>query len=58
MEMFTVARGMGGKLAYPSIVLLLKQGVCSIQMRRSTVVGGDGKSVLDNIRTSYGTFLR
>lgn len=28
------------------------------QMRRSTVVGGDGKSVLDNIRTSYGTFLR
>lgn len=29
-----------------------------LQMRRSTVVGGDGKSVQDNIRTSYGTFLR
>ena len=28
------------------------------QMRRSTVVGQGGKSVEDNIRTSYGTFLR
>ena len=28
------------------------------QMRKSTVVGQGGKSVLDNIRTSYGTFLR
>jgi len=27
-------------------------------MRRSTVVGQGGKSVLDNIRTSFGTFLR
>ena len=27
-------------------------------MKRSTVVGGNGDSVLDNIRTSYGTFLR
>ena len=27
-------------------------------MRRSTVVGSGGKSVEDNIRTSYGTFLR
>ncbi|KAK9812070.1 hypothetical protein WJX73_002934 [Symbiochloris irregularis] len=32
--------------------------VAKPQMRRSTVVGGDGKSVQDNIRTSYGTFLR
>lgn len=30
----------------------------NVQMRRSTVVGADGKSVTDNIRTSYGTFLR
>lgn len=29
-----------------------------LQMRRSTVVGANGKSVTDNIRTSYGTFLR
>ena len=28
------------------------------QMRRSTVVGEGGKSVLDTIRTSRGTFLR
>ncbi|MEW5315416.1 MAG: hypothetical protein WDW38_006847 [Sanguina aurantia] len=28
------------------------------QMRRSTVVGAGGKSVEDNYRTSYGTFLR
>ena len=28
------------------------------QMRRSTVVGAGGKSVLDTIRTSRGTFLR
>lgn len=27
-------------------------------MKRSTVVGAHGESVLDNIRTSYGTFLR
>ncbi|KFM24033.1 Prolyl 4-hydroxylase subunit alpha-1 [Auxenochlorella protothecoides] len=27
-------------------------------MQRSTVVGLGGKSVLDNVRTSYGTFLR
>lgn len=27
------------------------------QMRRSTVVGPNGTSVTDNIRTSYGTFL-
>lgn len=26
-------------------------------MRRSTVVGEDGRSVEDSIRTSYGTFL-
>lgn len=32
--------------------------VAKPQMRRSTVVGGDGKSVEDHIRTSYGTFLR
>jgi len=30
----------------------------SAQMRRSTVVGAEGESVTDNIRTSYGTFLR
>ncbi len=29
-----------------------------MQMRRSTVVGAGGKSVLDTIRTSRGTFLR
>lgn len=29
-----------------------------LQMQRSTVVGLGGKSVLDNVRTSYGTFLR
>ena len=29
-----------------------------MQMRRSTVVGPNKKSVTDNIRTSYGTFLR
>lgn len=28
------------------------------QMRRSTVVGANGSSVTDGIRTSYGTFLR
>lgn len=28
------------------------------QMKRSTVVGEGGKSVEDNYRTSYGTFLR
>ena len=28
------------------------------QMRRSTVVGANGSSVRDGIRTSYGTFLR
>lgn len=27
-------------------------------MRRSTVVGANGSSVTDGIRTSYGTFLR
>lgn len=27
-------------------------------MRRSTVVGANGSSVTDSIRTSYGTFLR
>jgi hypothetical protein len=27
-------------------------------MKRSTVVGAGGKSVTDNIRTSYGTFIR
>lgn len=27
-------------------------------MKRSTVVGVNGSSVRDNIRTSYGTFLR
>jgi len=29
----------------------------AMQMRRSTVVGPNGSSVTDNIRTSYGTFL-
>lgn len=29
-----------------------------MQMRRSTVVGKGGAGVEDNIRTSYGTFLR
>ncbi len=29
-----------------------------MQMRRSTVVGANGSSVRDGIRTSYGTFLR
>ena len=29
-----------------------------LQMKRSTVVGAGGKSVEDNYRTSYGTFLR
>lgn len=28
------------------------------QMKRSTVLGADGSSVEDNVRTSYGTFLR
>jgi hypothetical protein len=28
-----------------------------LQMKRSTVVGVDGKSVLDDYRTSYGTFV-
>lgn len=41
--------------------LLLKQVEVSfflaMQMRRSTVVGPNGSSVTDNIRTSYGTFL-
>ena len=27
-------------------------------MRRSTVVGSHGESVVDNYRTSYGTFIR
>jgi hypothetical protein len=38
-----------------------KGNACQIwlhaQMRRSTVVGGDGRSVTDPIRTSYGAFL-
>ena len=29
-----------------------------LQMRRSTVVGAEGKSVQDNIRTSYGAFIK
>ena len=29
-----------------------------VQLRRSTVVGSGGESVVDNYRTSYGTFLR
>lgn len=31
---------------------------CFLQMRRSTVVGAGGESVEDQIRTSYGTFLK
>jgi hypothetical protein len=30
----------------------------SVQMRKSTVIGPEGKSVEDRIRTSYGTFLQ
>lgn len=29
-----------------------------LQMRRSSVVGPKGESVIDNIRTSYGMFIR
>ncbi len=29
-----------------------------VQMKRSTVVGAGGASVVDNVRTSYGAFLR
>ena len=29
-----------------------------LQMKRSTVVGENGDSVLDSIRTSYGMFIR
>lgn len=28
------------------------------QMKRSTVVGNNGSGVLNQIRTSYGTFIR
>lgn len=30
----------------------------ALQMKRSSVVGTNGSSVLDTIRTSYGTFIR
>ena len=30
----------------------------AMQMKKSRVVGEDGESIRDNIRTSYGTFLR
>ena len=33
-------------------------GAPPFQMKRSTVVGGDGNGVVDNIRTSYGMFIR
>lgn len=29
-----------------------------MQMKRSTVVGNQGNGVVDNIRTSYGMFIR
>jgi prolyl 4-hydroxylase len=29
-----------------------------LQMKRSTVVASNGSSVLDNYRTSYGTFIK
>ena len=29
-----------------------------VQLRRITVLGSGGESVVDNYRTSYGTFLR
>lgn len=32
--------------------------LASVQMKRSTVVGEGGRSVEDNYRTSYGTFLK
>ena len=32
--------------------------VAAPQMRRSTVVGHKGGGVVDNIRTSYGTFIK
>ncbi|GAX76930.1 hypothetical protein CEUSTIGMA_g4377.t1 [Chlamydomonas eustigma] len=32
--------------------------LAAVEMKRSTVVGEGGKSVLDGYRTSYGTFLR
>ena len=50
-----------GKLQSSGSCCLRKVPVTSaraVQMRRSTVVGSGGKSVEDNIRTSYGTFLR
>jgi hypothetical protein len=37
---------------YAALLLLL------LQMRRSTVVGAKGDSVLDDYRTSFGTFIK
>jgi hypothetical protein len=32
--------------------------LCHVQLRRSTVVGAKGESVVDSYRTSYGMFIR
>jgi prolyl 4-hydroxylase len=39
-------------------VLCAQEAAGALQMKRSTVVGAGGQSVEDQIRTSYGTFLK
>lgn len=41
-----------------TIALLHPHDPDDTQMQRSTVVGSDDSGVVDNIRTSYGTFLK
>lgn len=38
--------------------VVIQQHDVAPQMQRSTVVGSDDSGVVDNIRTSYGTFLK